>query len=188
MGLNQTELQTGAPVDVAAWLADASAAGRWVVDPAATSANFQVKHFWGAMTVKGSLAGATGEIAIGPDSAISGQVTLQAASVDTQNAKRDVHLRSADFFKAAEHPGVELSLTSARPTGIKTLACSGLLTAAGVSTPLEFKATVEGAGTESIGLTAEIALDRTRLTMTWSPMGMASRTVVTTVRARFVRP
>ncbi|MDA8331422.1 MAG: YceI family protein [Candidatus Dormibacteraeota bacterium] len=173
---------------VAAWLTDASNTGRWVVDPSATRASFQVKHFWGAMTVKGSLAGAAGEIVIGSDGSVSGQVTLQATSLDTKNAKRDAHLRSADFFKAADHPEVALSLTSVRPTGERTLGCSALLTAAGVGTPVEFNATVDRPNAQSISLTAEITLDRTKLSMTWSPMGMASRTVITTVTARFVRP
>jgi polyisoprenoid-binding protein YceI len=50
-----------APADAAALLADGTVAGRWVLDPAGSRAEFHVKHFWGAVTVHGSFSQITGE-------------------------------------------------------------------------------------------------------------------------------
>ncbi len=187
MELSQSGAEPGAGQGVAAWLAEPSSAGRWSVDPSGTIATFQVKHLWGALTVRGALSGAAGEVTIDPSGGVTGQLTLQSASVNTEDAKRDAHLRSADFFGVADHPGVKLILKSARPKGNGSLACTALITAGAGSTGVDFTAVIEEIGTGRIALTAEISLDRTERCMTWSPMGMASRTVVATVRARFNR-
>ena len=46
---------------VTSQLADGTAAGNWVLDPAQSRAEFRVKHFWGAITVRGTLERMTGK-------------------------------------------------------------------------------------------------------------------------------
>lgn len=180
-----------AQADVAGLLADGSEAGRWAVDPAGTTIEFGVKHFWGAITVHGSLGTVTGEASVAADGAVTGTLTVDATALDTGNKQRDRHLRSADFFDVADHPRVVLTVTSAKPAGPgrpAELACVGTLEAAGHVEPVEFTAHVDAASATAVVLRAELAVDRTRFGMTWSPMRVAAMTARGTVVARFVRP
>jgi polyisoprenoid-binding protein YceI len=179
---------TLAPADAAALLADGTVAGRWVLDPAGSRAEFHVKHFWGAITVHGSFSQITGEGTVGPDGTVTGRVCIEASSLSTGNKKRDEHLRSADFFDARRHPQVVVTVTAARPVGPAALACQGSLEAAGHVEPVEFTAHVADATAETVVLRADLVVDRTRFAMTWSPLGMASAVARATVVARFVRP
>ncbi len=104
MSANGDEQQSSAQVDVAALLAGGTATGRWVLDPARSRVQFHVKHFWGAITVHGSFAQITGEGTVGADGMVTGRLSMDAASLDTKNSRRDRHLRSADFFDADRHP------------------------------------------------------------------------------------
>lgn len=179
--------ETSAPADVAALLANDAARGRWVIDPTGSRAEFHVKHFWGAITVHGSLGQITGEGNLGPDSALTGQLSIDAASLNTRNKRLDKHLRSADFFDVENHPQVVVTVTNAKPTGPATLACQGTLEAAGHVRPIEFTAHLEEANARAVTLRAEPAIDRTEFDMTWSPIGVASNMARTTMLARFVQ-
>ena len=177
-----------AQADLGALLASGTATGRWVLDPAGSRAEFGVKHFWGAITVRGSFGRITGEASVAADGTVTGRVTLDAASLGTGNKKRDQHLRSADFFNVEPHPDVVITVTEAKPAGPAALACRGSLEAAGHVEPAEFTAQVEAASAEAAVLRAELVVDRTKFDMTWSPLGMASATARGTIVARFVRP
>lgn len=168
-------------------LADGTAAGTWLLDQAGSHAEFAVKHFWGAVTVRGTFDRMTGKAAVGPDGTITGSITFDAASVNSKNKQRDKHLRSADFFHAEEHPEAILSVTSARPAGPAVLQCQGTLEAAGHVRPVNFTAQVQEVSAQAIVLTAELEVDRSEFDMTWSPMHIASMTAHATVRARFAR-
>jgi polyisoprenoid-binding protein YceI len=170
-----------------AQLADGTAAGNWVLDPAGSSAAFGIKHFWGAITVRGTLESMTGEATIGPDGAVTGRITFDANSLNTKNKQRDKHLRSPDFFHVDKHPQSTLTVTSARPAGPAELECEGTFEAAGHVRPVTFTAHVQEATGQAVVLTAELDVDRTQFDMTWNPMRIASTTAHGTVKARFVR-
>jgi polyisoprenoid-binding protein YceI len=82
-------------------------AATWQVDPAHAAAEFRVRHLMVAW-VNGAFADISGTVDI--DEADLGRskvnVTIGTASINTNNAKRDEHLRSADFFDAANHPAM----------------------------------------------------------------------------------
>jgi polyisoprenoid-binding protein YceI len=168
-------------------LADGTAAGRWVLDPAGSSTEFRVKHFWGAITVRGTFERMTGEATVGPDGTVTGRISFDARSLGTKNKQRDKHLRSADFFDADNHPHAVLTVTSARPAGPAELQCQGTLEAAGHSRPVTFTAHIEEATAQAVVLTAELEVDRSEFGMTWSPLHTASMTTHGTIRARFAR-
>jgi polyisoprenoid-binding protein YceI len=168
-------------------LADGTAAGNWVLDPEGSRAEFRVKHFWGAITVRGTLERMTGEATIGPDGSVTGRISFDAESLNTKNKQRDKHLRSADFFHVEKHPQAVLTITSARPAGPADLACEGTFEAAGHARPVTFTAHIQEATAQAVVLTAELEVDRTEFDMTWSPMHIASAAAHGTVRARFVR-
>ena len=152
-------------------LADGTATGRWVLDPAGSTAEFRVRHFWGAITVRGTLKPTAGEAAVGPDGAVTGRISFDARSPDTGHKQRDQHLRSADFFHADQHPEAVLTVTSARAASPDGLECHGTLDVAG----------------QAVVLTAGLQVDRAEFGMTWSPLRMASMTALGTVQARFTR-
>ena len=126
--------------DVTSLLADGTAAGNWVLDSAGSHAEFGVKHFWGAITVRGTFERMTGEATVGPDGTVTGQISFDAASLNSKNKQRDKHLRSNDFFDVENHPQAVLTVTSARPAGPAELQCQGTLEAAGHLRPVTFTA------------------------------------------------
>src|ERR1700733_8244048 len=63
------------------------ATGTWRLDPSRSSVEFHVRHFYGLMTVKGHFDRYEGTVALGAEPAV--QLTIDADSLDTKNAKRD---------------------------------------------------------------------------------------------------
>src|SRR5437764_888580 len=79
-------------------------AGTWAVDPAHSKVGFAVKHM-GIATVRGEFTDFEGTLEIGEDlSTARAYGKVKAASVDTNEPQRDEHLRSGDFFDAANYP------------------------------------------------------------------------------------
>lgn len=164
-----------------------STAGAWVLDPAGSTVEFSGKSFWGAMPVRGTFGTVTGSGTVGEDGSVSGQLVIDAASLDSKNKTRDKHLRSADFFNVEQHPNVTVIVTSARQDG-SSLACEGTLEAAGVSVPITFTATVESAAADGVVLHAELPIARSKLGMTWQQLpGMVKDQTRGKITARFVR-
>ena len=168
-------------------LATGAAVGTWRLDAEQSRISFAVKHFWGAITVRGSFGVVRGEATVGADGTVTGQVILDSASLSTKNKKRDEHLRSNDFFDVDTHPEVTLTLTSVRPVEPDNLSVAASMAAAGHVRPIEFTAHVDDASAQAITLHADVAVDRTEFAMTWSPLGIASKTATTTAVTRWVR-
>ncbi|MGV8843022.1 MAG: YceI family protein [Pseudomonas sp.] len=78
-------------------------------------------------------------------------VTLQTASVDSNHAERDKHLRSDDFLNAAKHPSATFKSTTVKSTGDGTADISGNLTLNGVTKPVVIAATFTGQGDDPWG-------------------------------------
>ncbi len=176
-----------AGTDVAALVRDKALAGRWVLDPRASRVEFSVKHFWGAVTVRGGFERLEGEGVVGPDGKISGQLVMDAASLNTKNNRRDRHLRSGDFFDAQNHPRVVVTVSRAELTDDARLAVEGELETAGGREPLSFTAEIVDASADTVTLQAALTIDRSRLGMTWSPLRMTSMQATGSVTARFTR-
>jgi polyisoprenoid-binding protein YceI len=165
-----------------------STAGAWVLDPAGSSVEFAGKAFWGLTPVRGRFGTVSGSGTVGEDGSVSGQLVIDAASLDTKNAKRDTHLRSADFFNAEKYPSVTVTVNSAVLTG-SSLACTGTMEAAGKSVPVSFTASVESASADAVVLKATLPMARSAFGMTWQQLpGMVKDAAAGNVTARFVRP
>src|SRR4051795_10119794 len=87
--------------------------GTYHIAPAHSRVGFSVKHL-GIATVRGEFGAFEGGLELGED-ALTAYGTVQAASVDTNEAQRDEHLRSADFFDAQRFPEIAFRSTAIRP-------------------------------------------------------------------------
>jgi polyisoprenoid-binding protein YceI len=170
-----SELSSTAPFDLAT--------STWHLDSARSSVEFQVPHFYGLMTVKGHFDDYEGVLDLRENPAV--RLTIEAASVDTKNAKRDKHLRSADFFDVDHHPQVRFISESATLAGDQ-LKVTGKLQAAGASVPLELDATLRTVDDE-LQIEAEAHVDHRLLGMTWSPAGITRTPSKLIVRGRLTR-
>jgi polyisoprenoid-binding protein YceI len=171
---------------------------RWTLDAARSSVTLRHKTMWGLVTVRGTFGGLAGDAEIGADGSARGRPEIGAASLDTGNAKRDKHLRSADFFNADEHPHIVAVLQRASLAGGTDPAGStgrtgdqvtvtGQLTAAGVTRPLTFTATLAEVTEAAVTVRAEAEIDRAQFGMTWNQLGMLRGPATISVVARFTR-
>jgi polyisoprenoid-binding protein YceI len=113
------------------------------IDGPHSSANFAVKHMM-VTTVRGNMGRITGTVAFDPAKPTEAKVeaTVDVKGVNTNDAKRDAHLRSADFFEVEKYPTmtfVSKSITAAGPGKLKM---AGDLTIKGVTKQVVFD--VEG--------------------------------------------
>ena len=88
------------------------ARGRWRIDPARSSVEFHAQTLWGLATVKGRFERYDGTLDLQQNPAI--ELTIDAASLNTNLGFRDRHLRSADFFDVVEPPRRSASCLTAR--------------------------------------------------------------------------
>ncbi|MFF4572720.1 YceI family protein [Streptomyces sp. NPDC001410] len=161
--------------------------GTWQLDPTASTVGLRHKTFWGLVTVKGTFAAVTGHGEVRPDGSATGTVTLDVASLDTKNAKRDEHLRSADLLDAGNHPEITLAVGGADRIDGDSVRVSGQLTVRGVSRPLNLTARLTSATAEALTLETEFTVDREQFGVTWNQLGMMRGLTTVTAALRFSR-
>jgi polyisoprenoid-binding protein YceI len=151
----------------------AHAQDTYTLDPAHTSVVFKVRHMM-VTNVKGSFGKVSGTIKLDPDKIenSSVQVTIDAASIDTNNEKRDTHLRSADFLDVATHPELTFKSTKIVKKGEQWVAV-GDLTIRGVTREVEVPFTLSGPATnpwgqQVIGVDAAFQINRTDFGANWN--------------------
>jgi polyisoprenoid-binding protein YceI len=152
-----------------------SATSTWTIDPAHSVAEFKVKHMM-ISNVKGQFSGISGRLNLDEKDVTNSfiEATIDAASINTRDAQRDAHLKSADFFDVEKFP--TLSFTSARVTrkAEDELEVQGELTIHGVTRTVRF--TVEGPtaagkdpwGNTRIGVSATTKINRKDYGLTWN--------------------
>jgi polyisoprenoid-binding protein YceI len=158
----------------------------WRLDPSASSARFQVPHFWGLVTVKGHFEHLEGRVDIDESGRIQMKLTIDAASLHTGISKRDKHLRSADFFDTQSHPEVRFQSTSVSDLGEDRLRVEGELEVAGGRVPLSLDPAFHQTD-DQLDIEASTTVDQRLLGMTWSPLGMTRTPTTLTVHGRLRR-
>ncbi|MEX2256082.1 MAG: YceI family protein [Acidimicrobiia bacterium] len=147
-------------------------AGTWVVDPSHSEVGFSVRHLM-VSKVRGRFASFEGTFVTAEnplDSTV--EASIDVSSVDTNNADRDAHLRSADFFDVEQYPDFTY-----RSTGIRVddgdLVVDGELTLHGLTKPVPLALEVHGFLPESpfgdhrVGLSATGELSRKEFGITF---------------------
>ncbi|NBX76173.1 MAG: polyisoprenoid-binding protein [Proteobacteria bacterium] len=83
----------------------------WDIDDAHTTAKFKIRHLM-VSNVYGQITGAKGSLEMDDKdpTKTTGTVTLDVATVNTANEKRDAHLKGEDFFDVAKHPTITYTI------------------------------------------------------------------------------
>ena len=105
-------------------------------DPARSKIAFQLRHLLGS--ARGEFHKFSGTINVDREHPERSTVTatIQVASIDTKIAKRDQHLRSADFFDAAKFPDITFRSRAVKQTGADSGDINGDLTMHGITRPI----------------------------------------------------
>lgn len=149
----------------------AAAPVRWQIDASHSELTFRVRHL--VSRVNGSFNTWSGTIMADPASLAGGSVSvdIQTASIDTNNERRDTHLRSADFFDAPTHPAITFRSTRVVANG-RDLQVHGNLTIRGVTKPVVLAGRmldVGGtAGRRRIGFEAQTEINRMDYGVSWN--------------------
>jgi polyisoprenoid-binding protein YceI len=148
--------------------------GTYVIDPAHTRIGFVARHAM-VTKVRGAFNDFDGSAVVdGTDfTKSSGQLTIQAASIDTRNEQRDAHLRSNDFLAMEEYPQITFVATDVRQTSPTTLEVTGDLTIRGVTNTVTIPFEFEGAATDPygnlrIGFEGSTVINRKDYDITWN--------------------
>lgn len=113
------------------------AEGPWVIDPAHSSVLATARHL-GIASIKARFAELSGRIDVRrPVESSTVRADIKAASIDTGIARRDDHLRSADFLDVEVHPLIEFTSTGLRKRGADAWTLAGELTLHGQRKQIE---------------------------------------------------
>lgn len=167
-------------------LTDGALAGDWLLDPCTSSVELETRSMWGLVPVKGVFHEISGKGTISADGAISGFLTVTAASVDTNNAWRDKHLRSPDFLDSRNRPNITFAVEAVRPFA-SHLVITGALTVRDCTKRVSFDATVRLDGSDAIRVDTTVHINRSDFGLTWNWLGMASSDNTISVHAVFIR-
>jgi len=156
----------------------------WKIDPAHSEINFKVKHLL-VSTVRGSFNNFDASIESSKEDFSDAKIKFEADtnSINTQNAQRDAHLKSADFFDAEKHPKLSFVSTSAKKISDYELEVKGNLTIRGITKEITldviYNGTVAGFGSlEVAGFEIRGKLNRFDYGLQWNALTEAGGVVV----------
>ncbi|HEU5377118.1 MAG TPA: YceI family protein [Ktedonobacteraceae bacterium] len=146
----------------------------WNIDPTHSQVTFSVKHMM-VSTVKGNFKVFGGKLEIDEANPQNSWVEAEAdtGSIDTRDANRDKHLRSADFFDSEQYPEITFKSKKIEPVSNDEYRVLGDLTIHGVTREVLFKAEYagqlkDGYGKQRAGLSAKAAINRKDFGLTWN--------------------
>ena len=157
-------------VQLCPWI---SWAAVYQIDPVHSNIGFAIKHLM-VSTTRGKFADYSGQIEFDPKSAnvFKAEVTIQASSIDTDNADRDNHLKSADFLDTANHSAINFRSKKLieKDGGYEIM---GDLSIHGITKEIAMPVTISGpiqspSGKEVIGISGETTINRQDFGVSWN--------------------
>ncbi|WP_282079138.1 YceI family protein [Aquimarina algiphila] len=115
----------------------------WQIDPNHSNINFGVSYFK-VGEIKGVFKTYTGSFIQKKDEISTINITIQTASISTNQADRDKHLKTKDFFNAEKHPEIKFISTGITKTGDNEYEIKGNFTMTGVTKSIVLKAVDNG--------------------------------------------
>jgi len=161
---------------LAATLALASpalAADTYQFDKSHTTVGFQVRHIFTMLGGKFQDFSGTIKVDRAKPESSSVEFTIQAATIFTNDPKRDEHLKTPDFFDVASHPTITFRSTSVKAAGKDVYDVTGELTMRGVTKQVTLPVTVLGEGkdpwgNEKMGFALATTLNRKDYGINWN--------------------
>ena len=144
--------------------------GVWTVDPQRSEIGFAVKDMWGLRTVRGTFGAYDGRLTVRGGGA-TGELTIEADSLDTGQSRRDRHLRSPAFFDVERHPRIVFTATAVTPRA-GGLMVEGELVIGSSRVELEIPVEVEQLTDGALRLAGETAVSRQAAGVDWNVLGM----------------
>jgi polyisoprenoid-binding protein YceI len=148
----------------------------WNIDATHSHAEFKVRHLM-ISNVKGSFPKVSGVLTLDEADLTNSSVeaSIDVASIETRDAQRDAHLKSADFFDVEKFPTMTFKSTKVAVTGAGEGTVEGNLTIRDVTKSVVFE--VEGPtaptkdpwGNLRVGAAATTKISRKEFGLTWSP-------------------
>jgi polyisoprenoid-binding protein YceI len=147
----------------------------WNIDPAHSVAEFKVKHMM-ISNVKGQFPKVTGVLALDESALTNSRVeaVIETASIETRDAQRDAHLKSADFFHVEKFPTLSFKSTDIRLVRDGELAVEGDLTIRGVTRKVVFNVdgptppTKDPWGGTRVAVSATTKINRKNFGLIWN--------------------
>lgn len=156
----------------------------WAIDSVHSIAEFAAKHMM-VSTVKGRFRTLEGTIHIDEANPINSSVTasIETASIDTGDERRDGHLRSDDFFNAERFPKITFQSTKVEKVDEEHWKITGDLTIRDVTKPVvldtEFEGQIKDAyGKQRAAFSAETTINRKEFGLNWNGVLEAGGVVV----------
>jgi len=146
--------------------------GIWTIDASHSTVGFVARHLMVAK-VRGHFNEFAGTITVADDRLQSSvEATVQIASIETNDAGRNGHLVSADFFEAESHPTMSLRSTGISAAGDHFVLHTDL-TIKGVTKSVDFTLEFDGVATDpwgntKAGFTAEAEVNRKEWGLEWN--------------------
>jgi polyisoprenoid-binding protein YceI len=147
----------------------------WNIDPVHSTAQFKVKHMM-ISNVKGEFTTITGKLELNGSDINKSRVeaSIDAGSINTREAQRDAHLKSADFLDVEKFPTLTFKSTRISKMSVDEISVEGDLSIHGVTRAVVFD--VEGPsapikdpwGNTRIGISAKTTINRKDFGLTWN--------------------
>jgi polyisoprenoid-binding protein YceI len=150
----------------------ASSKAKWVLDPSHSELAFKVKHLM-ISNVKGEFSQFSADIDGDDFTKSKIQVKIEAASISTNDVKRDGHLKSADFFDVETHKEITFEGTSFKKLDEENYQLRGILTIKGISKEVTFDVEFGGInkdpwGNEKSGFSLSGKINRKDWGLNWN--------------------
>lgn len=149
--------------------------GEWSVVPDESTVSFDNQAMWGLSTVRGRFTAFSGHGRVSESGEVSGELDIDAGSLDTGNRMRDRHLRSGDFFRVERFPQIKVVVTNVVAVSENALSVDTHFTVTGTTKPVSLRAEVNRRDDGTVTMSAGATVDRTDLGVYSNKFGMVGK-------------
>ena len=147
---------------------------QWTIDTSHTEIGFKIKHMM-ISNVRGSFKKFDGTVTTEDHNLETAKIdlTIDPASVDTDNGQRDTHLRSADFFDADNYKEIHFVSDALKKKTDEEYELTGQLTIHGNTQPITLQVEASPVvqdpfGNQRVGVTVEGKISRKAFGLVWN--------------------